>query len=348
VTRSADGGAGSAFTVGQVLRLADSTPPILTVVIDTEEEFDWAAPFDPTARSTENILEQPLAQAVLDRHGIVPTYVVDYPVAASATARTLLGGFAAVGRCEIGAHLHPWVNPPPGEPIDAFHSYPGNLEPALERAKLAALTDCIAEGFGARPTIYKAGRYGVGRATGGILAELGYRIDTSVVPHTDTSADAGPDFTPLPARPFITFEGVLALPLSVHFAGRFAALGPCLYPYLASHTGRLLHLPGVAARLGLIERLLLSPEGHSLGDMVRQTRAALAQGNRLFMLTYHSSSLLPGAAPYVRSLAERAEFLTSLDRYLSFFCGECEGRPASLSSVAAMLMQPGGAERRSR
>src|SRR3546814_4149526 len=47
----------------------------------------------------------------------------------------------------------------------------GNLPPELEHAKLAALTEAIAGAFGARPVVYKAGRYGVGPATAGIRSE---------------------------------------------------------------------------------------------------------------------------------------------------------------------------------
>lgn len=326
------------FTPVRRLSLPDGSPPLLCVVIDTEEEFDWSAPFDASATATTNISHQPLAQAVFDRHGVVPTYVIDYPVAASAEARAVLGGFADAGRAEIGAHLHPWVNPPAGGPVDAYHSYPGNLPPGQERAKLAALTDCITGGFGRRPTVYKAGRYGLGPATDGILAELGYRIDASIVPHTDFSSDGGPDFTDLPNAPFVTKAGVLALPLSVHFAGFFARLGPRFYPRIAAAPCRRLHFPGIAARLRLLERLRLSPEGNPLADLMRHTRAAMAQGERLFMLTYHSSSLLPGATPYVRSGRDRERFLEALDRYLSFFLSACGGRTAPLSAVAASLL----------
>jgi hypothetical protein len=325
------------FRAARRLGLPVGDPPTLTVVIDTEEEFDWSAPFDEAATATENIRHQTLAQAVFDRHGVVPTYVIDYPVAASEAARAVLRGFAEAGRCEIGAHLHPWVNPPAGAPVDRFHSYPGNLPPALEREKIAQLTERIEAGFGQPPLIYKAGRYGIGPATDGILARLGYRIDVSVVPHSDFSADAGPDFTALPAGPFVTAAGVTALPLSVHFTGALARLGPCLYPPLNARWGRTLRLSGIAARAGLLERLRLSPEDHGLADMMRQTRAALAAGERLFMLTYHSSSLLPGAAPYVRSAADRERFLAALDGYLAFFLGQCGGRAASVSAAAARL-----------
>lgn len=311
--------------------------PVLVVVVDTEEEFDWSAPFNPASTSVANIAEQGRAQAVFDAHGVVPTYVVDYPVANDPAAVAVLGGFAAAGHAEIGAHLHPWVNPPDDgvRPVVAAMSYPSNLPPALEAAKLAALTRTIADSFGASPIVYKAGRYGIGAATPSLLASLGYRVDVSVVPHTDFSADGGPDFRGVPAEPVALACGVVELPLSVHFVGAMAAIGPSLHPRLAGPAASRMRLAGIAARLGLLERLRLSPEGHGLGDLLRQTRAALAAGTRVFMLTYHSSALLPGATSYVRSDADRDAFIATLDGYLRFFLGAAGGR----STTAAQLAQ---------
>jgi hypothetical protein len=360
------------LAVQRRLAVPASWPPTLVVVVDTEEEFDWTAPFDPASTAVTNIACQPLAQRIFDAHGVVPTYVVDYPVAATPAAAALLRGIADAGRCEIGAHLHPWVNPPwDGAPdagtVEPRCSYPGNLPPALERDKLAALTQAIEAGFGRRPVVYKAGRYGVGPATAGILRALGYRVDVSVVPHTDFSADGGPDFTALPdgpfaigpfaIGPFATGPGangpgangpgangpganggdLTELPLSVHFVGALAGAGRLLYPRLTSRPARRLRLPGIAARLGLLERLRLTPEGYRLADLRRQTRVALARGTRLFMLTYHSSALLPGATGYVRSAAERDGFLATLDAYCRDFLGPFGGRASTVAAVAAAL-----------
>jgi hypothetical protein len=323
------------------LNLPAAWPPTLTVVVDTEEEFDWNAPFDRNSRSTRNILCQPLAQAIMDRFGIVPTYVVDYPVADTPGAAGILRAIAEDRRCEIGAHLHPWVCPPYEEPVDGFHSFPGNLPPALEREKLARLTDRIQAAFGARPWIYKAGRYGIGPATFGTLKALGFRIDASVVPHTDFSDREGPDFTEFPTGPFQAHPELVALPLSVHFAGALAGIGSAIYPFLAARTGAQLRLPGIAANLGLLERLRLSPEGHSLAEMKRQTRAALARGERYFMLTYHSSTLLPGATGYVRDDRDRTMFLKRIEGYFEFFMGECGGRGRSLTALATAARERG-------
>ena len=325
------------FPVRRLLPPPADWPPTLTVVVDTEEEFDWSASFDADATATSNIDHQILAQAILDCHGLVPTYAISYPVAAAPRARAVLRPILEEGRCEIGAHLHPWVNPPHGGPISNFHSYPGNLPGELERQKLAALMDRIEDGFGRRPTIYKAGRYGIGPKTARILADLGLRIDVSVVPHTDFRTAEGPDFTRFPDTPFELDGGIVALPLSVGFAGMLASGGRTLYPAISGRMGLRLRMPGILSRLHLLDRLRLTPENHSLQDMVRQTRAALARGRRFFMLTYHSSSLLPGATSYVRTEADRTRFLSTLEGYLAFFLGECGGRASSISAAAAML-----------
>lgn len=305
------------FPVQQVLRPPEGTGPTLLVVIDTEEEFDWDAPFDPASTSVANIACQPLAQDLFDRHGIVPTYVVDYPVATTPAASELLRGYLEAGRCDIGAHLHPWVNPPFEEAVNATNSYACNLPPGLMQRKLEILTGAIETAFGQKPVVYKAGRYGAGPETPGVLRQLGYRADASVVPHTDFGADGGPDFRSMPEQPFLAGEGVVEVPLSVHFAGAAAAAGPVLFPWL--ERARRLRLPGIAARLGLLERLRLTPEGHGLDDMVRQTRAALARGQRYFALTYHSSSLMPGGSPYSRTKHDRDAFIATLGQYLRFF-----------------------------
>ena len=76
--------------VQKLLTPPASWPPTLVVVIDTEEEFDWTAPFDPANTAVTNIGFQPLAQSIFDSHGLVPTYVIDYPVATTPSAVAVL------------------------------------------------------------------------------------------------------------------------------------------------------------------------------------------------------------------------------------------------------------------
>ena len=315
-------------------------PPLLQVVVDTEEEFDWGAPFDRNSVSVRAIDAQPVAQEILRAYDLVPTYVIDYPVATTASALSVLRSIRHSGQCIIGTHLHPWVNPPAEEPVSTFNSYPGNLPPGLEQRKLQALTHAIAEGFGSRPTIYKAGRYGLGPATLTTLIALGYEIDLSVVPHTDLGADGGPDFRRHPDQPYWLGprDEVLEIPLSRGFSGSAASLGPTIFQAVESGFGRALHLGGILARSGLLERATLTPEGNALTTQKRLLRAMIGQGHRVFSLTYHSPSLLPGCTPYVRNATDLQRFLDAIRRLLDYFFGELGGRPTTPYAVRDMAM----------
>jgi len=285
------------------------------------------------------ISAQPRAQEIFARYGIVPTYVIDYPVASDPDASALLRDFQDSGAAVVGAHLHPWVNPPHEEDVCPANSYPGNLPPALEDSKLQRLTETIEEAMGRRPRVYKAGRYGIGPNTSPMLARLGYQVDLSIVPYTAFTQDGGPDFsseTPQP-RWLDAEAGLLALPLSVGFAGALRRLGPRLYPRVSGKFGMPLHAPGVLARCRLLERIRLTPEGVDLDAQIRLTRALLDDGIRLFNYAYHSPSLAAGNTPYVQNERDLVRFLDRMDRYFDFFLGKLGGRPATPLEIRDLL-----------
>ena len=311
--------------------------PELLIIVDTEEEFDWTAPFSRANVATRSVPAQARAHDIYDRFGIVPTYVVDYPVATDPDAAAFLKALSDSGKAEIGAHLHPWVTPPHEEEVTTFNSYQCNLPPALERAKIAALTDAIERGFGARPTVFKAGRYGFGESTKAAIAELGYRVDCSVVPHTSFADDGGPSFVGWPDRPFWLDEGrnLLEIPLTVGFMGAVAAIGPKAGGLFTYPGAARLRVPGMLARSGLLARSRLSPEGVPADEQCRLLAAMAKRGHRLFSLTYHSPSLAPGHTPYVRDEADLAAFLASIEAVLIFFRDELGGTFTTASRVQA-------------
>lgn len=312
-------------------------PPLLCVVIDTEEEFDWGRPLSRESRAVTAISAQHKAQALFEKHGIVPTYVVDYPVASDPQAAATLKAFLEASACEIGTHLHPWVNPPDEEPVTPPNSYPGNLPPELEREKLLRLTDLIEAAFGRRPSVYRAGRYGAGPNTAAILGELGYRVDSSVAAFGNFTADGGPDYSFHAPRPYWLDEArsLLEVPVTCGLVGALRH-HPRLFKQSQGAWQTKLKAPGILARFGLIERIRLSPEGIALEDQRRLTESLLADGQQLFVYSYHSPSLAPGHTPYVRNEAELESFLARMDGYFGYFLDELGGRPSSLSEVRAL------------
>jgi hypothetical protein len=309
--------------------------PTLAVVIDTEEEFDWAAGFDRRNTSVEHMRDIALLQSVFDEAGIVPLYVVDYPIATQRTSSVPLSEYHAQGRCEIGAHLHPWVSPPYDEAVNARNSYPGNLPRELEHAKLAQLVAAIEQNLGVRPRAYKAGRYGAGPNTAQILEELGLDIDLSPCPPFDLGGDGGPDWSGFPVEPFWIGEKrrVLSIPNTGAYVGFVKDGAHGLYRLANSKGLAWSRAGGILARLGAVERLFLSPEGYSLSDMRRLTLALADRGVRHFTLSLHSPSVRPGCTSYVRTLDDRAKFLDTCRRYFQFFLGEFGGRRTTTAEL---------------
>ena len=323
-----------------IARLPHGQSPLLSVVVDTEEEFDWAKPLTRERTGVGHIRSQLRAQNVYARFGLRPTYVIDYPVATQPAGFEPLQEWAQAGACEIGTHLHPWVSPPFDEPVNNRNSYPGNLPASLERAKLRHLTEAIEQRFGRRPTVYRAGRYGYGPNTATILAELGYQVDTSVVPRTDFGPDEGPDFSDCGIDPsWIDRKGgLLEVPLSVGWTGLLAAAGPWLQPFCRTQHAQKLRLPGMLARAGLFERIRLSPEGITFDELRRLTLALFARGYRVFNFSYHSPSLEPGHTPYVRSADDLDRLVGTIERYLEFFFGELSGQATTLEDVRRLCL----------
>jgi hypothetical protein len=301
--------------------------PMLTVVVDTEAEFDWISSRSRRADGVTSVMALRQVQPIFERYNVRPTFVVDYPVSTIPEAYEVIRDFYQSGVCEVGAHLHPWDTPPFVEEVTDRNSYPGNLAPAVEREKLVRITAAIVQNIGVQPKIYKAGRYGVGSATPGILAELGYEIDASVLPGTDLHWELGPDFSTCPAHPywFGTDPALLEIPLSIGYTGPLARFPAIAWPLTKHPFFKAVRLPGVLARLRLLDRVVLTPEGITFEEQRRLTQAMLRRGHRVFSLTFHSPSLAPGNTPYVRDSAQLQSFLRRIEQYLELFMTEIGG-----------------------
>lgn len=276
------------------------------ITVDTEEEFDWTRPLQRDGHTLHSVARLVRFQEFCEGFGVIPVYLVDYPIATSPAACEALRPAIAAGRAEVGVQLHPWVSPPHEEPVSEHNSFAGNLPVALEREKFRRLREAIEQGFGATPLIYRAGRYGVGPHTAGILTEHGMAIDTSVRARFDYTAGGGPDFSDHTVMPWWIDRtgGLMELPLTTVYWGLLRQFGPWLYPKL----WRVPQLRGVLAKVGLLERIPLTPEGITLDEAIRGIDIALDEGLPVLVFSFHSPSLAPGFTPYVRSEADLDAF----------------------------------------
>ena len=280
--------------------------PRFVVTVDTEEEFDWSAPLDRTSHGVETVPALATFQRFCEEFGVVPAYLIDYPVAVAPALPAALGQAAQEGRCEIGLQLHPWVNPPQTEALTTANSFAGNLPAELEREKVRHLHLAVERALGQAPVAYRAGRYGAGPATAAILRDAGIGIDTSARSRFDYSDGGGPDYRFHPLAPYWIDQpgGLLELPLTTVFWGPLRRQGDWLYPRL----WRVPRLRGALARLGLLERIPLTPEGVTAAEALRGIDIALDDGLPVLVFSFHSPSLVPGHTPYVRTPAELDAF----------------------------------------
>ncbi len=284
---------------GDFAEFRDGFGQKFVLTVDTEEEFDWDKPLDRTSHSLITVPALRKFQQFCEGFGVVPIYLIDYPVATSGAAAEALGQAVADGKAEIGVQLHPWVSPPFREELTEYNSFAGNLPPDLEQQKFIELRDIIEKNFGTPPLIYRAGRYGVGPNTAAILAEAGLAIDTSIRTNFDYSYAGGPNFRKHPLRPYWVGDErrILELPLTTVYWGLLRQLGPLIYPYF----WRAPSLRGVLSRIGMMERIPLTPEGVTAREAIRGTDIAIDDGLPVLVFSFHSPSLAPGHTPYIQS-----------------------------------------------
>jgi len=329
-----------------IAELGEDPIPKLLTMADAEEAFDWGLPFSRDETDVSSMRHQQKAHRIFQRYGVIPTYMVDYPIATQDGGRGPLRDFLQSGECDVGAQLHPWVSPPFLERVTTPNSFPGNLPPGLEFEKIRRLTETIEQELGVRPQVYRAGRYGAGRRTADILKSLGYLADSSVMPCWDFSGQGGPNYAALSAVPrwVDSDRTLLELPCAAAVVGSGGACTPLrrlVYSSPAEHLG----IPALTARFGLLERIKLTPEGIAIHEAKRLVRHMLARGHRIFVMTYHTPSMVPGNTPYVRNEADLDRFLRWLEEFYDFFTHEIGGQCSTWRQVHEMASSARGMNR---
>jgi hypothetical protein len=298
---------------------------VIVASIDTEED-NWR-PSRERIR-VENVRELPALQRFLAGLGLRPTYFADHPVASEPWAAQILRELAESGAAEVGAHLHPWNTPPFEEEPSPRHSMLANLPAELQQRKLRTLRDALAAATGRAPTSFRAGRFGLGPDTVTALIACGFRVDSSVTPWIGWQEfDGGPDFRGAPQGCYRLRAGsdprrpaadgpLLELPLSSGFTRRPFGWRTTAWDALRGRALRRLPLGGIASRLGIVRRVILSPEAESVDDMLRLARRLYEQGERFLHLFWHSPSLVPGLSPFVRSERDRTRLLQAIEQFV--------------------------------
>lgn len=323
---------------------------LVCITIDTEED-NWGK-YGSSGATVANIGELPRLQAVFDRWGARPTYLVNYPPLQDDVSLRVLSALAERVDVEIGAHCHPW-NTPPTNAEGERNSMMFRHSRQANHAMIQAVRERLVAELGVTPASFRAGRWGFGTSVAEALVSLDFSIDCSVSPFIDWSPYGGPDFsnalpTPYrfsPSRPLVPDAAgtLVEMPTTIGFLRGGHVRSARMRTRLERSPLARLKIVGALDRLNLLARRWLSPEVSSADTMVRLSDAWVGSFEEpvFLQMTFHSCTLLPGATPFVRDMHERERFLKSIGTVLNHLADNgCEF--VTMSEAARRLVPDDG------
>ena len=273
-------------------------------------------------------------QPLFRRFRAKPTYLLSPEVVRDAQARETLANLD--GDAELGTHLHGEFAEPGAVEPDVTSVFQCHYDRETERQKLRYLTDLFRSSFGRPPRSFRAGRFGIGRHSLGLLQDLGYTVDSSVTPNMDWRRAGAPEasFRRASTQPYWP---VLDDPERA-----------------APHAGRLLEVPitirpSLFAWIPVIGRWAeprwLRPTRGSVTRLVEvareEIRHASSSGRPIVLnCMFHNVEIVPGASPYAKNEAEADAIMNRLAGLLAF--AEREGiHSLGLGDVAELFTSKG-------
>ena len=321
----------------------------LIITIDTEADNQWSR---SDAIEVKNIEYIPRFQKLCTRYHVKPTYLITYEMATSEKFLATVGPYQAEERAEIGAHLHPWTNPPliPLTSNDyQYHPFPHEYPQNLLQEKLVALTETIEKRFGCRPRTFRAGRYGFDGTVAALLADLGYVADCSVTPYVswkqtmgNPAGKGGPDFSNVRPRPYFLdvndctragTSSLLEVPISIFFlqGSVFNAAFRFLKTILKDPQNLLLR---TLYKLN-IKPIWFRPHPETpVERLIAVYRAAQAASCEYVEMIFHSSELMPGGSKNTKT-PEAIEKLYGVFAQLFDFLAHEQVESLTLSEYAS-------------
>ena len=274
---------------------------LFILTVDTEEEWQWDDEFPQDNCSVKNVEKLPEFQKFCESLGIRPTYFVDYAVANDQHGSAILKEFAEKRVAEIGAHLHPWCNPPYFGKTTEAESHVINLPFEQVEQKLDALNAIIVNKLGVKPVSFRSGRWGINAKTLRLLASRGYTVDSSVYPFykNDFFSCLGAPETPYwPSFSNALSHGeqrvIMEIPVTAGFNVRNFSIGDSIHNTLSKAPFTWFRSIGLLWQTGLLKKLYLSPELTDDKDMLSLVHTCMSRKSPVIHMYLHSSTLLDG------------------------------------------------------
>lgn len=288
------------------------------ITIDTEidKSRDWSvaqdAEFEGIHRGIHGILHPLFVE-----NGVFPVYFLSNEVLADDELCSVFRAYQATNMAELGTHLHFEAAGPlaigdiAGRKLDGVQA---QLSAADERLALTWLTDTYKLRFSQHPISFRAGRYGLSRNSIALLAELGYKVDSSATPGLAWEYVVGKNkyFTDYRRAPTMPYEcapncpsepgtsGILQIPITIEKA----PLG-------------VLELARLA--MGKSRRWIWArPMFASKRELLKIIKASAARQNPsdIIVMMFHNMEIIPCKSPYCSTQDVADAYLDTLRYFI--------------------------------
>ena len=301
------------------------------ISIDVEEEGLFSGAYARTPAGVSNVAELRRLEFIPREFGFPLTLLATYHVARDQEARKVLRYWRDRYGAEIGAHLHPWnttplVELPEPEPVRSE-----KIPLPVLKAKLANLVAAIKEGLGVAPRSFRMGRFDWGPQLLSLLPEMGFQVDSSMVPLTQKVG--GPQHFLAPNDPFrlrvpapeaaTLVEAPLTMVPVVPAAARLVYRVSSIFPGARGERLRSWFPYVLAAGV--------NPVWYPLLSMRLAARLHRRRGGRVLHLFLHSTELAPGGNPQFPTEAAVAGLVGKIREFLAWLkkTGPVEGTTLS-------------------
>jgi hypothetical protein len=322
----------------------DKQDVLFVLSIDTEEEWEWSNDFPESDCSVKNIEKLPAFQTFCESLHIKPTYFVDYAVADDDYSSDVLRQFASQRNVEIGAHLHPWCNPPFFGKTDEAKSHVVNLPRDQVKQKLDSLVERLITNIGPTPVSFRSGRWGINGSTLQLLAERGFSVDSSVYPFYENSffSCKNRDSTPYwPSFENADLDGVqrnlLELPVTAGFNRSHFKRADNIHTLLAKSPLNLVKPVGLLWHTKLLRKLYLSPELTDSTSMKMLIDMCLEKQYPVIHMYLHSSSLLDGVTGLLQVDNAYSRICKRMTEVIQYLNARANVRFCTISEAATLL-----------
>ena len=308
----------------------------LVISIDVEEEGLFSGEYARTPPGVSNVSQLQRLEFIPREFGFPLTLLVTYQVARDAAAREVLKYWRDRHAAEIGAHLHPWNTPPFADLSGPEPVRSEKIPLPILRDKLANLVDCIKNYLGVAPRAFRMGRFDWGPKLLSLLPEMGFKVDSSIVPLTQKVG--GPDYFLAPNDPFrMQVPG---------FAGSPLVEAPLTMVPVFAGTPRLIYrlsgaLPGdwgerLLSRFPYVLAAGIHPVWYPLPSMRLAVRLHRRRGGRVLNMFLHSSELAVGGTPQFPNEAAVARLIAKIRAFLTWLRSTGPVQGVTLSELYEM------------